>query len=236
IGPGGDFARALYQGGGNTFFEEKNGRLQMGCQGTQTFDFVDKMRKMYMQDKSMGRNFKDFKVSDYARMFINGNALFFAYMPGLPDLREMDTEWGVLPLPKASKEQEQYMSGVDHNATVFGVTKTNADLDKVGILLDALGYYALELELIYWPDYEETYWWHEQDARIVADYICKSAQYDMALLMQNVDNVFRIPMDLVNGAMFGGITDFSSMVESQKDKVNKTLDKFFMDWERDAEK
>ncbi|MCL2488050.1 MAG: extracellular solute-binding protein [Oscillospiraceae bacterium] len=236
--PDGDFARALYMSGGNHYFIEKNGKLQMDCQGAGTFDFVEKMRKMNKDDKSVAKNsfFTGEGVDGVARraqMFMDGRCLFLGGMPGMGALRDMDADWCVVPMPKASVEQESYMSGVDHNASVFGVTKTNADLDKVGILLDALGFYGLDLEDIYWPDYEETYWRHPQDAQIVADYVCHSGQYDMALLMQNVKDVFRSPMSLVFDTMFGGVNDFSSSVEMRKDQVNIALDKFFEDLTRD---
>ncbi|MCL2488633.1 MAG: extracellular solute-binding protein [Oscillospiraceae bacterium] len=235
----GDFARSLYMAAGNHYFIERDGRLEMDCQGSKTFDFVAKMRKLVKEDKSMADDYVKFEnEAARAQWFINNGSLFYAYMPGSSALRDMEADWGVLPMPKADKEQESYMSGVDHNATVFGVTKTlagdQAQMEKVGILLDALGYYALELERIYWPDYVETYWRDERDGDIVAKHVAKTGQYDMALIMSNVNPVFGTPVGMVFGTMFGSTTDFSSAVEMRKEQVNVALDKFFADLDREG--
>ncbi|MBE6612259.1 MAG: hypothetical protein E7632_07185 [Ruminococcaceae bacterium] len=59
------------------------------------------------------------------------------------DLRAMETDFGILPMPKYDEAQEDYISVAN---TWFSdhivVPVTNTDLEMTGHLLDAMGYYA----------------------------------------------------------------------------------------------
>ncbi|MCL2488293.1 MAG: extracellular solute-binding protein [Oscillospiraceae bacterium] len=238
VAPDGDFARALYMSAGNQYFLEENGKMVMGCYDTRSLDFIARMRKFNREDKSVAPNFfRDMgeqRIPMQEQMFMDGRTLFYSCRLVADRLRNMEADWGVLPMPKYDEAQESYMNCVDHNATVMGITKTHPNPESLGKLLDAIGFYAMELEKIYWPDYEETYWRHEEDTRIIADYVCHAGRYDMALLLQNVDPVFRTPMSLVFDAMFGGLSDISSAVEARKEAVDFALDKYFADWQEEV--
>ncbi|MCL2488419.1 MAG: hypothetical protein FWE80_07025 [Oscillospiraceae bacterium] len=233
----GDFARALYMSSGNHYFAEHDGVLRMDMANQRSYDFVGKMQKYYKEDKSVAPNFfrGEPNIADRQnQMFLDGKSLFYSSYLGRHMMREMEADWGVLPMPKYDEDQEKYMSTVDWNGSVMGVTKTQTEPDKLGRLLDAIGFYAMDLEKIYWPDYEETYWRHDEDARIVAEYVCHSGQYDMALLMANANgDIFGRPMGIVFDAMFGNTKDFSSEVERYKEAIDYALDKYFEDLEHE---
>ena len=228
IAPGGDFCRTFFMSlGGHCFTTNEEGRVELACNNQKTFDIVEKMANMMQRDKSVcGLKFEN--MQEYATRFAQGNALFFAYMPGFDAMKDVEGSWGVMPLPKFDESQEEYMSGVDHNAPVFGVTSTNEDrFDKVGTLLEALGRHAVILEEIYWPDYEATYWRHPEDAQIVADYVAKHGQYDMSQLMQNCNKAFLVPMNLVGNNAWGPGTDFASAIQASAEAVTTIIDEYF---------
>ncbi|MBO5796827.1 MAG: hypothetical protein J6R77_00580, partial [Clostridia bacterium] len=118
---------------------------------------------------------------------------------------------------------------VDHNASVFGVTNTNQDTREVSILLEALGRHAMILEDIYWPDYKETYWRHEeQDTRIVSEYVVGHGQNDLALIMDHCNNAFGAARWRLFGSVFGTSgSDFASYVDSIEDVVETTIQEYF---------
>jgi hypothetical protein len=148
-------------------------------------------------------------------------------MPGVDGLQNMEDDWGVIPLPLLDGEQPDYLSGVDHNSAVFGVTRNNRDLHPVSVILEALGRHAMILENIYWPDYKETYWRHEEsDTRVVRDYVVGHGQHDLALIMQNCHSVFMTPMGRVQGAAYGNV-DFPSWVDAVSDQVEAILGEYF---------
>jgi hypothetical protein len=163
-------------------------------------------------------------------LFVSGHSLFYGSMPGVSELKDMESDWGVLPMPKFDESQEEYLSGVDHNAAVCGVPITNTDSRETSILLEALGRHAMILEDVYWPDYEDTYWRNpEKDAAVIANHVLGHGQYDMALLMQNCDSAtFGTPMSLVYGSAFGGSgSDFSSLMEAVTPTLQLQINEFF---------
>ena len=228
VAPGGDFCRAFFLGlGGHYFDTNEEGRVVLGCNNQKAYDIVEKMANIMQKDKSVC-TLKFENMAEYVTSFSQGHALFFGYMPGIEGLKDMEDDWGVMPLPKLDESQENYMSGVDHNSTVCGVTNTNdANYEEVGILMEALGRHATILEEIYWPDYKETYWRHTEDAEIVANHVAKHGVYDMALIMQNCNPAFISPMNLVGSNAWGPGTDFASSVQAAADAISTIIDEYF---------
>ena len=224
----GDFCRALFMAlGGHYFDTDADGRVQLACNNEKSYSIVEKMANMVQKDGSVCK-LKFENEAEKITSFSQGNSLFYCYMPGIDGLKDMEDNWGVMPLPKLDESQEQYLSGVDHNATVCGVTNTNdANYEKVGTLLEALGRHAVVLEDIYWPDYEETYWRHAEDGEIVANHVAKHGQYDMALIMQNCNAAFSSPMGLVFSSVYGSNTDFSSSIQAAADAIKTNINEYF---------
>ena len=53
-------------------------------------------------------------------------------------LRNMDADFGVLPIPKYEEAQENYCSGATASVYVFCVPKTAVNVETTGMLLEAL--------------------------------------------------------------------------------------------------
>ena len=77
--------------------------------------------------------------NDANLMFSEDRALFLAFrMEVVTDLREMDTDFGIIPYPKWDEAQETYGSTVQDGATVFLVPQTIDDPEFVGIITEAM--------------------------------------------------------------------------------------------------
>ncbi len=74
------------------------------------------------------------------RQFANGKALFYyAGMINITNLREYDTDFGVLPAPKYSEEQSEYWSNYSYgNFTIYVLPVTCPDAEKIGDIMDAI--------------------------------------------------------------------------------------------------
>ena len=74
------------------------------------------------------------------KQFANGKALFYyAGMINITLFRDFDTDFGVIPAPKRSAEQEQYWSNYSYyNFTVYLVPTTCADPEMIGDIMDAM--------------------------------------------------------------------------------------------------
>ena len=71
-------------------------------------------------------------------------ALFFMCHCGTINLiREMDADFGILPIPKVDDTQEKYGNTVQYgNATCYAVPYNTPDSDFSGFMIEALGYYS----------------------------------------------------------------------------------------------
>ncbi len=72
--------------------------------------------------------------------FKGGHTLFLGIMVGwIGSLRDMETEFGVLPMPKLDEEQERYGEYISNGwCTAYGIPMTNPDPATTGIILDAI--------------------------------------------------------------------------------------------------
>lgn len=224
----GDFIRSMVLGmEGHYFSTDENGRVVLACNNAHTFEIVEKLQNMmtisgsFLLDPSMVE-------TDRVERFVSGHSLFYAYMPGMGQLKDMEDDWGALPLPKFDEAQEEYLTGIDQNAFVFGATSTNQNTHELSTILTALGLHAQILEEIYWPDYKETYWRHEeQDTAMMRDYVVGRGQYDMALMMRNCVPAFWAPVTRMENAILTRGGDFSSTIQSIEKAVQQNLDQYF---------
>jgi len=225
----GDFIRSNLLGMEGHYFttDPKTGRVKLACDNTHTFDIVEKLHNFMNVSGSFYFNPQQ-NETQRVQMFVDGNTLFYAYMPGMSQLKNMEDDWGVLPLPKFDENQKDYLTGIDQNAFVFGVTSTNKNTREVSILLKALGLHAQILEEIYWPDYKETYWRHEeQDTAIMRECVVGHGLYDIALLMRNCLNVFWAPVTGIEKAILNANGDFASYIDAVGDTVQTYVDEYF---------
>lgn len=227
--PDGDFARAMFMGMGGHYYNTnaETGEVEIACNNDRTYSIVEKMYNMAQKDKSIC-TLTGSEWTEVVTLFTDGNALFLGNSPGVGELKNMDDDWGVMPMPKLNAEQESYYGCVDHNSSVFGVTSTNEDLRETSLILNALGLHCQTLEEIYWPDYQETYWRHTEDADIIAEYVVRTGQYDLAILMQNANATLASPMSRVFQCAFGTAgSDFSSYMGAAKVALQRVVDQVF---------
>ena len=228
VTPNGDFARAIFMAlGGSYFHTDDNGRVKLACNNPHTYDVVERLYHYVQSDRTVCTLSFD-GWPELADVFTSGHALFLSTGCVVAQLKNMEADWGAMPMPKYDLNQAKYRSCVDHNSTVFGVTTSNTNLHQVGVILEALGRHCQTLEEIYWPDYKETYWRSDTDSEIVKEFVVGSGDYDLAILMQNTNRVFNAPMSRVFSCMFGGSSpDFASYIDAVEDTINLNLDEVF---------
>ncbi len=235
IAANGDFCDAWFQAMGGHFFQAnaEDGKVELACNTTRTYEIVEKMYNMIKKDNVYG--FLGLGEVEHVQQFTSGGALFYCYTVGKDGLQDMEDDWFVLPMPKFDEAQEDYLSGVDHNAFVFGVTNTNEDLREVSILLEAIGRHAMILEQIFWPDYKDTYWRDPESERIVSEYVVVHGQHDLALVMQRCGSAFQAPRSRLFNTVFGASgPDFSSYIDTVEDAVEMQIQDFF-EYEEETE-
>jgi len=94
-----------------------------------------------------------FKEStNYRKMFADGKCLFVGYQLILMQkdvIREMEDEWGVLPIPLGPKDgggwQDKYMSRVDHNVSLGIIPATVENKEYTALIYEALSYNCFQI-------------------------------------------------------------------------------------------
>lgn len=113
------------------------------CYGDEKFyDVYNLVAQSIFSDSKTVYNSDRHSDSDYSplRMFEEKKALFVVTTVGdLDHLRNMESEFGVLPMPKYGREQSEYLSYISGSeACALGIPITGANFLRTGVILENL--------------------------------------------------------------------------------------------------
>ena len=158
-------------------------------------------------------------------IFKTDKALFFIELIyGVPPLRDMESDFGILPMPKYDENQKRYSTYIHtQHSTVMAVPVTNSDNELTGSLLEDFAYKSYELILPTFYDIMlKTKFARDNESAEMLDIIYENISIDIALLMIdsgiNVDNILR-------GACTAGDTSITSKLAANKEAYDKALEK-----------
>ncbi|MBO4422252.1 MAG: carbohydrate ABC transporter substrate-binding protein [Clostridia bacterium] len=164
-------------------------------------------------------------VSDFpnvAKTFADGRALFLdAKLATAEELREMDNEFGIIPVPKL-KEEDDYKSFVNGATSMVCVPATvkPENREYVSIIIEGL---ASEAYRTITPVLYETYLkrkiTRDADSSEMIDYIVRNRIFDMAYVNMH-DGVGSYVRDLLQK----GSTDISSTLKSYQKTAKKRIE------------
>lgn len=176
-----------------------------------------------LYDKSLSYNAnannQSYDILD--EIFMSNRALFYyGELHSAEDMRGMDSDFGILPMPKYDEAQDGYHHTINANvAAVLVVPMSNLDLDMTGYVLDTLGaesknvltpaYYELNLQGQISKDVEST---------ISLDIIISTLRYDIGYLAVRPAGAM---MRALNTAYS---TDLASAYKRQMSSINSTLE------------
>ena len=155
--------------------------------------------------------------------FMANRSLFFSNQLLLAlDFREMEADFGVLPLPKYDENQENYRSTTnDHWLDHMVVPATNARLELTGHVLDAMGYYSQQLVT---PAFIETTvldkTLRDENSEAIIEMIYDTQVYDIALAF-NWGSITGVVSNMINN----NTTNFSSLYASSESAILAAMDK-----------
>ncbi len=150
--------------------------------------------------------------------FISGNVLFYNETLGnAQKLRQMTLDFGILPPPKYDEAQENYYSDVIE-AYFMLVPVTNADLDRTGILMEALAYESLDTVM--------TAAYDGMLQGIVSRDTESEASLDIIFgnLSYNHPVAFAYTCSNLYPKLFAGKTDIASSLEKLTSKIEKAIE------------
>ena len=129
---------------------DKDGNISLSLYNETSVDYVGKIVTL-LRDKDTSMYSEEWKKGysnvhpDFFMPKLMANELLFYsnQLLGTLNLREMESDFGVVPMPKANEKQKEYVSIAN---TYFSdhvvVPATCGRLEQTGHVLDAMGYYA----------------------------------------------------------------------------------------------
>jgi hypothetical protein len=173
---------------------------------------------------------------EQAKMFSENRGMFmWIRMRIVENLRNMEADFGIIPLPKYDKNQKNYISRMNPNvSTVTAVLKTTPNLERTGIILEALtceskylvqpAYYDITLKV---KNTRDT----DSEARLDIIYDNRYTLYDIAEIYNFGDVVGTIRREPTHD----GNANYASQFEKFEAKMQKDIDKTIENYAKAAE-
>lgn len=197
-----------------TLMSEKNVDLQ-----TRFYNFIrdtDAVCNASDYSGKYGNVFYELHIPMFAndQLLFNFNQLLIAF-----ELRSMETDYGILPTPKADVSQENYCTSMNMSwETFLCIPATNDRLEMTGHVVEALGYYSQQYVTSEFIDTTvRTKALRDEDSAEMLELILANKTYDAALIY-NWGNIKSI-MATENFA-----SSYASSESQIKAEMQKTLD------------
>ena len=208
---------------------EKDGSIKMTLNSPRMADFIEFIIP-FLNDRQTNCVSQQFE-GKYSNVFYDlhipmfkDNQLLFNLQQLLIgfELRAMDTDYGLLPIPKFGEEQEDYCTPISPSwTTVISIPATNADTERTGVVIDALAFHSQQLVT---PAYIDTTIRHkslrDEDSAEMLEMILANMKYDIAQIY-NWGSVY----NNVNGLGTNNNANFASAWAGMESSVNAALEK-----------
>ncbi|MFA6948955.1 MAG: hypothetical protein WCQ72_08230 [Eubacteriales bacterium] len=162
------------------------------------------------------------QYEDMCVMFKEDRAMFLAgYLALAENLRDMDTDYGMIPYPKYDDTQEKYYSTCRDNFSLILFPGTATDLDYIGAVTEALCAYGYsEVVPVYYNTVLKDKYSRDADSAEMLDIIRDNLVYDVGYLNSfALDGAGHIFVGLVRS----GKTDFASEYAKKEASINEKL-------------
>ena len=137
------------------------------------------------------------------------------------EIADLECNFGVLPTPKASAEQEEYYSNVSAIcATCVAVPKTNKKYDRAAVIMDALAQASTDtVKTSYYDNLLKLRKLQGEDDEKMLDVIFDGRVYDYGILFQwGTINTF------MNDIAFSGSNTFKSKYETIEGQIEQDIE------------
>ena len=122
---------------------DKDGNPNLAIGGERFFNVLGKVQEMLTVEGEYlwGNDGANGEGGDYISMFSNDRALMMmGELNAVVDFRQMESAFGILPIPKYDENQPKYYSYLIYQTPVLIIPSTNTRADFTGAVLDAMAY------------------------------------------------------------------------------------------------
>ncbi len=162
----------------------------------------------------------------YIGAFTQDHSLFLIDVLGTTrDLRSMESDYGILPLPKYDEAQKDYVSAAYNGSAILFIPVTNAGADEIGPILDMLGAYSYrELKPAYYEVNINAKSTRDEDSIRMLEILTSNITFDLGLVYSwgNMNAAYQ------NAVIKGTdlISDFAKIEPQITSAIEKLTDRF----------
>jgi hypothetical protein len=232
VSPGDDLLRAWYTSMGGLYFDYNpaTGRLYSPAATLDGIAIADWMRDF---TDVPGVWYGAHGQTDDVRteMFINRRALFNMGGLAVPGaFREMNDDFGILPMPKRNARQAAYLNNVNHNAALIGISKTNNQLEETGIIMEAMAARFAPVRDLQREELVDIMLRSDEDVEML-DYIIDHTVFDIGHILFRASEGgtgFNVPhARITDYVTMHAIGDFASAMEANRDAMELAANELF---------
>lgn len=221
-------ARAFAPSYGVKYIERQpDGSLEITIDDEFTFDVYDKIYNMLMKQE-YSHYFSDDNV--LLQAFMDGNGLFMANkLSNSINMRSMDDDFGMIPLPKYDEKQENYISYMMGD-DIYCLPVTISDHERTGTILDALNFYSYrDVVPVYCESALKSKYARDEDTAEMIELVMESSYYDIGFIYGSLINY--IADEFGNNIVLNKNENFASAIASKmsgfETKLDELLEAYF---------
>ena len=160
----------------------ENGELSLTLNDERTLEVFDKIGKFYPDEIAYAYQRVSYNIETPLNMFANNQALFFAQLLDLVSyLRDMQTDFGLLPQPKLTEEQTEYYNTIGSWHSVFlCIPAVQQNVERTGVIIESLA--AESMNIVTPAYYEQTLvgkYVRDEESVATLDIILATRVYDL---------------------------------------------------------
>jgi hypothetical protein len=222
---GRDVAATFYQGGGALLVaKDANDIPYIAFQSDRNYSLAQRIYDLvtktdiFYDHHAMGTD-----DAQYQKLFEEGHGLYFwMRLDAVSDMRSSENEFGILPIPKYTDDQNGYSCIVSvHTCSLLSVPSVTQNLERTGVLLEALAAESkYTLMYAYYDVALKTKFSRDEESAEMLDLIFANRVFDLGELF-NPANI----RDLVLSATEKKSNDIASLYKKIEKLATKELDK-----------
>lgn len=205
----------------SVFVTGDDGKPALNGVSERLVNVFDKM-KPFLSNKTLTYVTTEPDMLLLSKPFAEGRALFLTNcIVGVEAMRDMQDDYGIIPLPKYDEEQDGYRSQIATSSSALYLEKTAKDTVQLGTVMEALGFYS-------WQNVVPAYYETALNYKYARD---KDVQQMLAIVRDNATtnidfsyNVIFWTNDVINAAGEG--KEIASWYAGIRKTVEKTLQKY----------
>lgn len=190
-----------------------DGGLEITMMSEKATDILDRVVDLYNASHAAYSYSEGGDLTTYNNMFSSGQALFYAiFFDTITDLRDMETDFGILPYPKLNEAQADYASTSRDNFDVFAVPLDVKDQECSGIITEAMCAESYRTVIpAYYDVVLKTKSSRDEESAEMIDMIRDSLTFDFGYLCSNsLNGIGHIFVDMVRNNSTDLASNFAS--------------------------